>query len=117
MTGKGRKAKGHGYERHLAKVIGDSLGIPLRRTPLSGALDIKGDLREEGSNTLSGPLSGWTIEAKKQERLSIWSYIKQARRESGGKKWMVIFSRNREKDYVCLELESFLPLLKGTCHE
>ena len=106
--------KGAGYERYLAKKIGEKLGIQLDRTPGSGNLDIKGDLRSHEDTELKGPLSGWTIEAKKQEKPRIWNWIKQSREEAKGKKWLLIFSKNHEKDYATVELDFFLGLLKDS---
>ena len=65
--------KGKDFERRIAKRLGG------RRTPCSGGLDIKGDIR-----CLSGPFEAWTIECKAQESGSLWKFIDQAKGEVSG---------------------------------
>lgn len=98
--------KGKGYERHIAKVLSKGLDCDVRRVPCSGALDIKGDLRN-----LSGPLAEWVFECKKQEKIGIWKCIAQAISQAGYKKWALIFSRNNEgADYVVMDLNDFIEI-------
>lgn len=47
----------------------------------------------------------WSVEVKRQEKLSIWAAMKQAAARGNP---MVFFRRNREKWYVCLEAEEFM---------
>ena len=107
------KQKGNRYERYIAKLLSKVLSTNIRRTPNSGALGIRGDLRDRDSPYLSGPLAGWVLELKKQEKTKIWEWIKQAENEAGSSKWALIFSKNREKDYVILDINDWLELLKG----
>lgn len=99
--------KGKNYERHIAKLLSEAFDCKVRRVPCSGALDIKGDLRN-----LSGPLEEWVFECKKQEKLNIWKAIHQAQVQAGYKKWALIFSRNNELDYVCMDINDFVEILQ-----
>lgn len=99
--------KGKGYERHIAKLLSKAFDCNVRRTPCSGALDIKGDLRN-----LSGALEDYVFECKKQEKLNIWAAIHQAQTQAGYKVWILIFSRNNEKDYVVMDLNDWIALVQ-----
>jgi len=100
--------KGKGYERHIAKLLSRAFDCNVRRVPCSGALDIKGDLRN-----LDGVLAPYVIECKKQEHLNIWDSLRQTFTQAGYKKGLLIFSRNNERDYVCLDLNDFIELLQS----
>ncbi len=102
--------KGKDYERHIAKLLSKAFNCNVRRTPCSGGLDIKGDLRN-----LSGPLENWVFECKKREKLNIWKSIAQVKRDAGHKNWAVIFSRNNEGcDYVTIDINDFIELVQGS---
>ena len=107
MKAKSAIAKGKNFERLIAKIFAKAFNTNIRRTPGSGNLDIKGDLRN-----LSGPLEEWVIECKKQEKINIWDCIHQSQRQAGSKKWLLVFSRNREKEYVCLDLQDWIELIQ-----
>lgn len=51
----------------------------------------------------------FAIECKCQEKLNVWKAIKQAESHAEGTKHtpLVVFSRNRSKDYVICEAEFF----------
>ena len=97
------RTKGANYERKIAKRLSKHFGLELCRTPLSGGMDWKGDIL---------PIFGeipYHIECKKIERFNIWKAIAQAERDCPEEKTpIVIFSRNRTEDYVCIKLEDFL---------
>jgi len=97
--------KGKNYERKIAKTLSDYFNCYVRRTPGSGNLDIKGDLRN-----LSGPLEQFVIECKKQEKLNVWKALQQTEEEAGHKIGLLIFARNNSKDYVCMELNDWLEI-------
>jgi Holliday junction resolvase len=104
--GKSERQKGARGERELIKVL-EAAGFGKgRRTPGSGGQGIAGDLWNV--------LPEWHIECKRQERLNIPSWIKQATEDSAhdGRPWFVAFRRNKEPWYVTLELEEFIRLLK-----
>ncbi len=57
-------------------------------------------------------LFNFAVEAKNQEKISIWSCLKQA--ESNAKGDMVpllVFSKNRSKTYVALEFDQFMKII------
>jgi len=104
--------KGKGFEREVAKIINDKFGLKgtsgeVRRTPGSGNLDIKGDLRG-----LSGRMSDFVIECKKQESLNIWKCLEQSRQQAGSKMEMLVFSRNNTRTYAAMQLEDLLNVIK-----
>ncbi|MBC8146609.1 MAG: hypothetical protein H8E98_01325, partial [Bacteroidetes bacterium] len=50
---------------------------------------------------------------KKQEKLNIWKALKQAEEDCPDDKIpIVVFARNRTKDYVVIEMDEFLEILK-----
>ena len=98
--------KGKRYERKIAKKLSAAFDCNVRRVPNSGGLDIKGDLRN-----LHGALDKFVIECKNQEKLNIWKCMQQAITQAGHKMGLLIFTRNNEKDYVCMELNDFIELL------
>lgn len=117
MAGRRSKNKGARYEGKVAKIINDALGTNLRRTPASGGLGIKGDLRDADGPYLSGKLAGWVVEVKCQEKINIWKCIEQARDQAGNKKWLLAFSRNYEDDYVCMSIHDWLELIDKNAGE
>ena len=54
----------------------------------------------------------FSFECKNQEKLNIWSAIKQAEANNGGYDPAVVFKRNRTKPYVAIPLETFVDLIK-----
>lgn len=99
------RRKGKEYERELRHKLTKRFGFTLHPTPASGALSIKGD-----ALALDGPLKNFAPEFKKQERLNIWECMAQAMRQARGKDWVLIFSRNRDRDYVAMDMETFCEL-------
>ena len=100
------KAKGSGFERHIAQIFRDEdLDKTAVRQPLSGASIYKGDIKTD---------CGWSIECKKQEKMNMWKWIEQAKRQSEqeGQPFALIFSRNNERSYVCLDLYDWIYLMK-----
>jgi len=99
--------KGKRFEREIAKRFSDFFDCNVRRTPCSGGLDIKGDLRN-----LSGALESYVFECKHQENIGIWKCLEQTASEAGHKIGVLIFKRNRSKEYACLELQDWMNLVK-----
>lgn len=71
---------------------------------------------ESGVDIILSPhakdLIPFDLEAKNQERLNIWEALKQARANAQeGRIPAVVFSRNREADYIALPFDAFLLLL------
>jgi Holliday junction resolvase len=108
ITRQGAKAKGKNFERLIAKKIGEAFNCSrTRRTPCSGALpDFKGDIA-----CLPDEIKDFCFEVKCQETTKIWEWLKQAESESGGRTAVLVFTRNRSKEYAVLEFGDFLNLL------
>lgn len=103
--GKAQRNKGAAAEREVAAIINDRLGTDLRRTPLSGGMTWKGDIR------------GWDrmhVEVKRQERLSIPAWVKQAEDDCPeGDIPLVVFRQSREPWRVVIRLDDLLGLAGG----
>ena len=54
----------------------------------------------------------FSVECKAQEKLSIWSALKQADNNSEDRIPLLVFKRNRSKVYACLELNDLMRLVK-----
>jgi hypothetical protein len=54
----------------------------------------------------------YSFECKNQERLNIWSSLKQAEDNSNNFDPVLIFKRNRTKTYACIDFDLFLTLIK-----
>ena len=100
---KSQRTKGSVAEREAGNLIVKHLGGSCRRTPNSGGLAIKGDLHPNGN-----ALEGWHIECKRQERISLGSWMEQARRDAGAKPWCLMHRRNHERWKVTMEMEDWL---------
>lgn len=108
MTGRASRRKGSRGELEVAKVFADH-GFNVRRTPNSGGLSIKGDLIG---------LDGYSVEVKRQERLAIPAWLRQAHRDAGIDVPLLIFrtSATLKADplsrwHVTLPLDDFAALL------
>ena len=102
--------KGKRFERDVAKTLNKKFGTNVRRTPQSGGLSIKGDIIDIDDNSI---LSEFHFECKNQERLNIWKALAQARGDKPlGKIPLVVFTKNHEQDYVCIEFHDFINLVK-----
>jgi hypothetical protein len=105
MGGRASRNKGASAEREVAGIIKTRLGIEMRRTPLSGGMDWKGDIQ------------GWDgmhVEVKRQERLSIPSWVEQAEGDCpDGCVPLVVFRRSREPWRVVLGLDALLDLVEA----
>lgn len=55
-------------------------------------------------------LFNFSIECKNQEHISIWKSLEQAEKNCNGHTPLLVFSRNRSKTYVCLEIKKFMEL-------
>ena len=90
------RAKGKRFEREIAKRVGG------RRTPCSGGLDIKGDVRD-----MWGAYKTWIIECKHQEKGGLWAFVRQAKAEIGASlnDWIVVWKRNNEQPIAIIDFE------------
>ena len=102
--------KGKRFERDVAKIINKKFGTHVRRTPMSGGMDFKGDIICIDDNSI---ISEFSFECKNQEALNIWKALKQSRYDAPmGKLPLVVFTKNHQTEYVALELEDFLNIIK-----
>lgn len=102
------KAKGARYERHIASVLREHGFEAERGQQYAGGKDSP-DVRHN--------MTGIHIECKHVENLNIWKALEQAERDCGDNTPVVVFKRNRTKDYVALSLEDFIELYKGAHNE
>lgn len=102
------KAKGARYERHIASVLREHGFEAERGQQYAGGKDSP-DVRHN--------MTGIHIECKHVENLNIWKALEQAERDCGDSTPVVVFKRNRTKDYVALSLEDFIELYKGAHNE
>lgn len=111
---KTRSAKSKG--RRLQLEIRDSLRETFKTKGL-----VEGDIEctimgESGRDIKLSPLAEklipYDIEAKNQEKISLWSCLEQA--EANTKKGripLLVFKRNRSKTYAVIEYEEFIKLI------
>ena len=53
------------------------------------------------------------MECKNQEKLNIWKALKQAKNDAIQRTMpVVVFTKNFETEYACIEFEDFLNILK-----
>ena len=102
--------KGKRFERDVAKQLNKKFNTNVRRTPMSGGMDnFKGDIIDINPDSI---LFDYHWECKNQEKLNIWKALEQARNDKPmGKTPVVVFRKNFERDYACLEFEDFMNLL------
>lgn len=123
--GKSSKAKGGDYERKIAKIFKDKLGIELVRTPLSGgfqknskATNIKGDI----SNIDDRKNFNLHIECKNHATWAVPKWIEQSESDCPDSKVPIVVMHRRQKnkdgqrvqdsgDYVVLNLFDFLEIV------
>ena len=102
--------KGKRFEREVAKLLNKKFNTNVRRTPMSGGMSIKGDIIDINPDSV---LYDYHFECKNQEKLNIWKALEQARSDRPmGKTPLVVFTKNFQSNYVAIELEDFMNLLK-----
>lgn len=94
--------KGARYERHVAKVLREHGFEAERGVQHQGGKD---------SPDVKHNMQGIHIEAKAVEHLNLWNALAQSERDAGEDEMpVVVFKRNRSKDYIALSFEDFLKL-------
>ena len=73
--GKRNKQKGAEYERLVCKIINDYLGTDFIRTPQSGGMQWKGDLRNRGASSIMNLVH---FECKNHQVYKIQQWLRQA---------------------------------------
>ena len=124
--GKSSKNKGANYERTIAKIFKEKLGVELKRTPQSGGFakdsskgdEFRGDIVSI-DDTIDFILH---LECKDQATWNLPAWIRQSEEDcSEGKIPIVVFHRRQKNkdgkriqeagDYVALSLEDFLNIV------
>ncbi len=113
------KAKGDAYERKIAKKMTEWTGLKFERVPASGGLHWKQDNRVYGDVVTNDPEFPFVIELKCRESWNMDALINGSKEvekwwkqvttdaEATGKKPMLIFTRNRQPDYIALKLNDY----------
>lgn len=97
--------KGARYERKIAQMLREYGYEAERGCQHSGGKD---------SPDVKHNMKRIHIEAKNVEALNIWKALEQSERDAGdGETPIVIFRRNRSKDYVALQFDHFMELYKA----
>lgn len=108
-----RKAKGRRLQNLVAGKISKILNIPWGKDKL-----IQG--REMGQSGVDIKLYGeakekfpFAIECKNTEKMSLTSWVKQAKENLGDfKYWMIVYKKNNFKPVVILDLDDFIKILE-----
>ena len=109
MGGKSSQQKGKRFELSIANKLKELFNIKVRRTPLSGGMDFKGDIICIDDNSI---ISEFSFECKNQEKLNIWKALEQSRNDAPrGKTPLVVFTKNFQLDYCAIEFNDFINLL------
>lgn len=115
IIGRRSKNKGNRYERDIAKIFSEWLGIEFRRVPASGGLDIKGDICYKDF-TKAMPV---IVDTKNNKSLigaslrkEIVKTIEDAKKS---KNYMLVLKDTQiHEDYALLPLSTLFELIKGT---
>ena len=106
--GKGRRLQNHVRDELLNSFFNTGLEEDDIKTAIMG---------ESGEDIKLSPAARrvipYSFECKNQERLNIWSSLKQAEDNSNGRTPVLIFKRNRSEVYATIKLEEFIKLIGG----
>lgn len=112
--------KGKNYERKIAKYINKVLGTFLRRTPMSGGMELKGDILEINPDS---PMFPYHFELKNHKKLAIPKWWEQCESDCPPSKDPVLIVNMKGRDMAIIDLDLFLGLniskqkQKGEKHE
>ena len=119
--GKRNKQKGQEYERLICKIINDYLGTGFGRTPGSGGMHWKGDIRNEGNKSIMDIIH---FEIKNVLKLHLLEWLRQAYTDAPCGKLPTVISKipklfntienknNRIQHIITMDLFDFLNLMK-----
>lgn len=97
--------KGARYERRVAQLLREYGYEAERGCQHAGGKD---------SPDVKHNMDGVHIEAKAVEHLNLWNALAQSERDAGeGEMPIVVFKRNRSKDYVALQFTDFMKLYQA----
>ena len=100
--------KGKRAEREVAKLINKYLGTNVRRTPLSGALNFKGDIIDTNPDSAA---FDYHFEVKDQKKLMIPKWWEQIYGDCPKGKIPINVFKMNARFYATLEFTDFLNLL------
>jgi len=114
MKTSSRKAKGRNLQNEVVKILMNRFEYDLKEGDIKPAI-----MGESGVDIKLSPLAkcyiGYDIECKNQEKLNIWSALKQCEENSEVERIpLLIFKRNRSDIYCCLKFRDLIKLDKGT---
>lgn len=111
MKKSGARQKGNAGEREWAKILNEKFGVKYHRTPLSGGMDLKGDIQRTYGSPPSR-IDDFHWEVKRVEKLNVWKAMEQATRDCRNKIPTVAHRKNNSQWLVTLEAEDFLNIVK-----
>jgi len=103
------KAKGRDFQKAIAKDIRELYGLE-ERDVVSTPASVPGEdilLSEKAKEVFP-----FSVECKRTEKASIWSWIKQAEQNKDDRVPIVVFRRSRMKPYVLIDWDNFMRLIK-----
>lgn len=111
------KAKARNLQKHVVKRFREHWGFDQELGEDCYTGDIQSvPMGMSKEDVLLSPIAQtkvpFSVECKNQEKLSIWSALKQAETNSNNRVPLLVFKRNRSKVYACLELDELLRLIK-----
>ena len=102
------KDKGRRLQKHVVNQLVERLGVleeDVESRPMSsGGEDVI-------MSSAARELFPFSIECKNTEKASVWKWIEQAKENSNGHTPIVVFKRNRAKEYVLIDFDSFLDII------
>jgi len=109
--GKKSRTKGAGGELEFRTIVNKKFGVKYERTPLSGGLDIKGDIRRAyGSRASIADEFHWEI--KRVEKINIHECLTQSINDCRpGKIPVVAHRRNCDYWKITIQADDFLNLI------
>jgi len=113
MKARSAKAKGRRFQKEIYELLMKHFDNVLQEGDLKPSL-----MSEQGEDIKKSPAAikvfPYSVECKSQEKLNIWSALKQAEENCPtGQTPLVAFKKNRSNIYVALKFEEFLKLLKN----
>lgn len=109
MTPSGAKQKGRRLQNRVAALLRAKFGLAASDCRPAVMGENGADIHLSEAARARFPFA---VECKNSERLNVWQALEQAQRNAGdGQRPILVFSRNRAKDYVVLALDDFLDLL------
>ena len=111
MKPRSAKAKGRRLQNEIREILLEHFGDRLEGDDIKTAV-----MGESGEDLKLSPaarrLFPYSVEAKNQEKLNIWSALDQATDNCpNGSRPFVVFKRNHSDTFVALTLNDFLKLL------